>query len=75
VTCRPNPWQTTEIVVHSQVHEFYEAAFQEAIGAGTTVYAVDVGSRLCMEIDTLEDLERARELVACRGGATGATSG
>jgi choline kinase len=59
-----------KIVVRGQVGEFYEAAFQEAIDAGTILHAVDVGHRPCMEIDTVEDFTRARELVRHhRGGA------
>jgi choline kinase len=52
-----------KMVVRNQVNQFYEAAFQEAIDSGTVLHAVDVGTRLCMEIDTLDDLQRARELV------------
>jgi len=53
-----------KITVRKQVQQFYEAAFQEAIDTGTILHAVDVGSRQCMEIDTRDDLQRARELVA-----------
>jgi choline kinase len=53
-----------KMTVRNQVSQFYEAAFEEAIEAGTILHAVDVGSRQCMEIDTLDDLLRARELVA-----------
>jgi choline kinase len=53
-----------KVTLRNQVHQFCEAVFQEAIDAGTILHAVDVGSRQCMEIDTLDDLQRARELVA-----------
>jgi choline kinase len=53
-----------KMTVRNQVTQFYEAAFEEAIETGTILHAVDVGNRQCMEIDTLDDLQRARELVA-----------
>jgi choline kinase len=43
-------------------NEFYEASFQEIITAGTTIYAVEGGAAVCMEIDTFEDLEAAEQL-------------
>ncbi|TFH02453.1 MAG: phosphocholine cytidylyltransferase family protein [Calditrichales bacterium] len=43
-----------------KVNEFYEAAFQEAVDDGQTLFAVDVGNFLCSEIDTVEDMEHAR---------------
>jgi choline kinase len=42
--------------------EFYEAAFQEMIDNGIKLKAVDVSAFPAMEIDTPEDLERARRL-------------
>jgi len=39
---------------------FYEEAFQEAIRAGSMMYAVDVGTLGCIEVDTAADLEAAR---------------
>jgi choline kinase len=53
-----------KMTVRKQINQFYEAAFQEAIAAGSILHAVDVGSLQCMEIDTPDDLQRARELVA-----------
>ncbi|MHB8078163.1 MAG: phosphocholine cytidylyltransferase family protein [Candidatus Krumholzibacteriia bacterium] len=42
--------------------EFYEAAFVELIRAGERVHALDIGDLACLEIDTAEDLARARQL-------------
>lgn len=44
--------------------EFYEAAFQEAIDGGMKLWAVDVSAFPAIEIDTPDDLERARTLAA-----------
>jgi choline kinase len=46
------------------VTQFYEAAFQEVIDGGEKIAAVDVGDYPCIEIDTLEDLESARAMIA-----------
>jgi len=46
--------------------EFYEAAFQEMIDAGTKVNAVDVSQYPAIEIDTLDDLERAEKDIAAQ---------
>ncbi len=43
-------------------HEFYEAAFGELVEAGVPIWPVDIGDRRCVEIDTPEDLTRARAL-------------
>lgn len=40
--------------------EFYEAAFVGLIRAGETVHALDIGDLACLEIDTADDLARAR---------------
>jgi hypothetical protein len=40
-----------------QVHDFYEAAFQEAVSSGSDLYAVNIGNLRCVEIDTVEDIE------------------
>ncbi len=48
------------ILVENRVSIFYEAAFQGAIDGGAKLAAVDVGAHRCIEIDTAEDLERAR---------------
>jgi choline kinase len=52
-----------KIVLRKQVNQFYEAAFQEVIDGGGRVFAVDVGSLPCLEIDTPDDLDAARKLV------------
>lgn len=44
------------------VNEFYETSFQELIDEGNGIYAVDVSGYESMEIDTPEDLERARRI-------------
>jgi len=45
-----------------RVNEFYEASFQEMIENGVHIRAVDVGERRCIEVDTVEDLQKAEEL-------------
>jgi len=54
--------------VHAQglVHEYYEAAFQQIIDDGVTLYGVDIGSKYACEIDTIEDLTEANERLAER---------
>lgn len=42
--------------------EFYEATFVELIRAGERVHALDIGDLDCLEIDTAEDLDRARRI-------------
>lgn len=44
--------------------EFYEASFQGLIDSGVSIYAVDVKDHPCIEIDTLDDLKKAREEIA-----------
>lgn len=51
------------IVRESRVQLFYEAAFQKLIDGGRRLYAVDVGDLYSLEIDTPDDLKRARELI------------
>jgi choline kinase len=41
------------------INEFYERSFQEIIDGGTAVHVVRCGDLPCMEIDTVEDFERA----------------
>lgn len=48
------------ILAENRVSIFYEAAFQETIDRGAELAPVDVGAFRCIEIDTAEDLERAR---------------
>jgi len=38
------------------VNEYYEAAFQQIIDEGSTLYGVDIGTMYATEIDTIEDL-------------------
>ena len=52
-----------KITVEKNVNQFYEAAFQEIITNGESIYAVDVTEFMCMEIDTASDLEVARKMV------------
>jgi choline kinase len=53
-----------KILDEKKVNIFYEAAFQEAINAGEKVFAVDIGDLKCMELDFVEDIERAeREVI------------
>lgn len=42
--------------------EFYESAFLELIEKGESVYPVDLGDLRAIEVDTADDLERARTL-------------
>jgi choline kinase len=50
--------------VQGLVNEYYEAAFQEVIDEGTTLYGVDIGSMYATEIDTIEDLIAANTRLA-----------
>ncbi len=52
------------IRVERRVDEYYEASFVEWIRAGGVLEPVDVGDLRCLEVDTAEDLERARSLFA-----------
>lgn len=52
-----------KILDNHEVNIFYEAAFQDALNNGVKIYPVDTENYRCMEIDTLEDFETARELV------------
>jgi choline kinase len=54
----------TMVRVEKKVGAFYEAAFQRVIDAGRRPFIVDTGSLACIEIDTTEDLESARGLLA-----------
>jgi choline kinase len=42
------------------VNEYYEASFVELIRSGHEIRPVDLAGLRCMEIDTREDLDRAR---------------
>ena len=48
------------------VNEYYEAAFQQIIDEGTTLYGVDIGSMYATEIDTIDDLLAANARLAAR---------
>src|SRR5882724_6419350 len=48
------------------VNEYYEAAFQQIIDDGATLYGVDIGSMYATEIDTIEDLLAANARLALR---------
>ncbi len=41
------------------VNEYYEAAFQQILDEGCTLYGVDIGSKYASEIDTIDDLMAA----------------
>jgi choline kinase len=51
------------IVTQNKVNIFYEAAFQKAIDEGEKIFAVDIGSLKCIELDYPEDLEKANKEV------------
>ena len=46
------------------VNEYYEAAFQQIVDEGSTLYGVDIGSMYATEIDTIEDLLAANARLA-----------
>ncbi|HWO25835.1 MAG TPA: phosphocholine cytidylyltransferase family protein [Kofleriaceae bacterium] len=48
------------------VNEYYEAAFQQLLDEGTTLYGVDIGSMYASEIDTIDDLREANAQLARR---------
>jgi len=50
------------MLVEKRVNEWYEASFVELIRAGEVVHPIDIGKLQSMEVDTLEDLERARQI-------------
>jgi len=53
-----------KILAENKVNIFYEAAFQEAIDEGEKLYAVNIDSLKCIELDFTEDIERAtREVI------------
>jgi len=53
-----------KILAENKVNIFYEAAFQEAIDEGEELYAVNIDSLKCIELDFAEDIERAtREVI------------
>jgi choline kinase len=55
-----------KILDENKVNIFYEAAFQDVIDAGNKIYAVDIGSLKCIELDFAEDIEKANsEVIKC----------
>jgi choline kinase len=48
------------------INEYYEAAFQQILDEGTTLYGVDIGTMYATEIDTIEDLLAANARLAQR---------
>ncbi|MGE5186988.1 MAG: NTP transferase domain-containing protein [Acidobacteriota bacterium] len=54
------------VSVQGLVNEWYEAAFQQVIDEGATLYGVDIGSMYATEIDTIEDLMAANAWLAQR---------
>ena len=52
--------------IHEQglVNEYYEAAFQQILDEGATLFGVDIGSLYATEIDTIEDLKAANARLA-----------
>ncbi len=53
---------TRRMKTDGYINEYYEASFVELMQAGHKVMPVDLGDILCMEIDTPEDLDSAREV-------------
>ena len=53
---------TRRMKTDGYINEYYEASFVELMQAGHKVMPVDLGDILCMEIDTPEDLDAAREV-------------
>ena len=52
-----------KIIEQKIVNEFYETSFQEMIDRGSernNIYAADVSRFMCMEIDTIEDYNKAQ---------------
>ena len=47
------------VVEQQQVNKFYELAFQKVIDGGQKLYACDVGTLRCIEIDTPDDMKTA----------------
>ena len=58
-----------KIINERNVNEFYEKSFEEVIQSKNnaknernSIYAIDVSHYKCMEIDTVEDYERAKNM-------------
>lgn len=55
-----------KITKENNVNEFYEASFQEVINKDdpdNCIYASDVSNFMCMEIDTVEDFNKAQKII------------
>lgn len=48
------------------INEYYEAAFQQIVDEGCTLYGVDIGTMYATEIDTIDDLLAAEARLAQR---------
>jgi len=58
-----------KISKENNVNEFYEASFQEVIDKGdsrNSIYAIDVGELICIEIDTVLDYENAQRILTLK---------
>ena len=53
---------TRRMKTDGYINEYYEATFVELMQSGHKVMPVDLADNLCMEIDTPEDLDSAREV-------------
>jgi choline kinase len=54
----------TRVNEQGLINEYYEAAFQQIVDEGSTLYGVDIGSMYATEIDTIEDLLAANARLA-----------
>jgi choline kinase len=54
------------VIGQNLVNEYYEAAFQQIVDEGITLYGVDIGSMYASEIDTIDDLMAANRRLAER---------
>lgn len=52
-----------KIVSENNINTFYETAFEELVDSGNEIHIVDCTPYFCMEIDTPEDLKKARHLL------------
>ncbi len=61
----PHLYEVLDRKINQQkmVNIFYEAAFEEMIQEGADMYIVDITEHKCMEIDTPDDLNTAKELL------------
>src|SRR5437870_3888633 len=52
------------VTEQGSINEYYEAAFQQIVDEGCTLYGVDIGTMYATEIDTVEDLLAAEARLA-----------